>query len=60
MDAKGEQDIGALVEIALQADATPDDDADPLGVREEDYGRMARAFGLSLERMDELLRPKDG
>jgi hypothetical protein len=58
MDAKNEQDIGSLVQSALKQQPEPaqgDDDEDPLGVREEDFDRIAAAFGFSAERLAELL-----
>jgi len=58
---KMEPDLGTLVEDALEhdaaaSDADDTDSIDPLGVREEDFARMASAFGMSEQRLRELLR----
>lgn len=52
-----EPDLGTLVRAALDRDAAANGASgrETLGVREEDFERMAAAFGMSEERLHALL-----
>lgn len=55
MESKTEPDITSIVDAVLESDAEIPQDADLLGVRDEDFARMAEAFGLSAEHLNALL-----
>lgn len=57
MDTKTEPDVRAIVSAVLEFDAVIREGADWMGVKDEDFARMAEAFGLSAEQLGALAVP---